>query len=312
VCNYKVSTHYKAFGLTISSDIQLPELILTEIEVSAPDVVIAKTDLNAIWGNFKDSIQFFMVKENLVLFKVPNTAIFLIENGNRILYMPIDDCNEDEIRLFLLGTCMGAILLMRKILPLHGSAIAINGKAYAIVGDSGAGKSTLAAAFLKEGFQLLSDDIIPIMLSQDNKPIVIPAYPQQKLWVESLHIFGMDSNLYQPITQRESKFIIPISSNYSSDPMPLAGIFELNVVDNESINTRIVNKLEQFELIYRHTYRNFFISPLGRMNWHFQTSGNIVSDINSFQIERLKKSANVNALQKLILSIINKVPHEIN
>ena len=38
---------------------------------------------------------------------------------------------------------MGALLMQRKILPLHGSAIAIDGKAYAFVGDSGAGKSTL-------------------------------------------------------------------------------------------------------------------------------------------------------------------------
>ena len=41
----------------------------------------------------------------------------------------------------------------KKNFPLHGSAIAIDGKAYAIVGDSGAGKSTLASAFLKKGYQ---------------------------------------------------------------------------------------------------------------------------------------------------------------
>ena len=101
--------------------------------------------------------------------------------------------NEDEIRLYILGTCMGAILLQRKILPLHGSAIAIDGKAYAIVGDSGAGKSTLASAFLKRGYQLLSDDVIPVTLNHANVPIVTPAYPQQKLWLESLNHFGMES-----------------------------------------------------------------------------------------------------------------------
>ena len=61
---------------------------------------------------------------------------------------------------------MGAILMQRKILPLHGSAIAIDGKAYAIVGDSGAGKSTLASAFLNKGYQLLSDDVIAVSLSK--------------------------------------------------------------------------------------------------------------------------------------------------
>ena len=62
---------------------------------------------------------------------------------------------------------MGAILMQRKVFPLHGSAIAINGKAYAFVGDSGAGKSTLASAFLNKGYQLLSDDVIAVSLSQD-------------------------------------------------------------------------------------------------------------------------------------------------
>ena len=63
---------------------------------------------------------------------------------------------------------MGAILMQRRLLPLHGSAIAINGKAYAIVGDSGAGKSTLASAFLNKGYQLISDDVIAVSLSQEN------------------------------------------------------------------------------------------------------------------------------------------------
>ena len=42
------------------------------------------------------------------------------------------DTGEDKIRLLFLGTCMGALLIQRKILPLHGSAIEIDGKAYAI------------------------------------------------------------------------------------------------------------------------------------------------------------------------------------
>ena len=85
--------------------------------------------------------------------------------------------------------------MQRKILPLHGSAIAIEGKAYAIVGESGAGKSTLAASLLSRGYKLLSDDVIPILLSEKNIPFVVPAYPQQKLWLESLNQFEMKAEL---------------------------------------------------------------------------------------------------------------------
>ena len=41
----------------------------------------------------------------------------------------------------------------KDILPLHGSAVAINGKAYAFMGNSGAGKSTLASALINQGYE---------------------------------------------------------------------------------------------------------------------------------------------------------------
>jgi serine kinase of HPr protein (carbohydrate metabolism regulator) len=93
---------------------------------------------------------------------------------------------------------MGALLLQRRVLPLHGSAVAVNGKAIAFVGESGAGKSTLASAFLGRDYPLLSDDVIPVRFSIDGDPHVAPAYPQQKLWQESLNGLGMDSAHFKP------------------------------------------------------------------------------------------------------------------
>ena len=98
-----------------------------------------------------------------MMYKFGNIAIFSIQDGKRISVSPLKEYDEDTSSdYYILGTCMGAILMQRKVLPLHGSAIAINGKAYAIIGDSGAGKSTLALAFLNKGFQLLSDDVIAV------------------------------------------------------------------------------------------------------------------------------------------------------
>ena len=87
------------------------------------------------------------------MFQVPDTAIFCIKDGNKIIVSPIKGSEEDKIRLYILGTCMGVLLMQRKVLTLHGSAIAIDGKAYAFIGESGAGKSTLASAFIREGYQ---------------------------------------------------------------------------------------------------------------------------------------------------------------
>jgi serine kinase of HPr protein (carbohydrate metabolism regulator) len=79
--------------------------------------------------------------------------MFLIQEGRSIIVSPLEEYKEDVIRLYILGSCMGAILMQKRILPLHGSAVAIDGKAFAIIGESGAGKSTLASAFISRGFQ---------------------------------------------------------------------------------------------------------------------------------------------------------------
>ena len=107
--------------------------------------------------------------------------------------------------------------MQRKVLPLHGSVVAINGKAYAFIGDSGVGKSTLASAFLAKGYELLSDDVIAVSLNQENCPIINPSYPQQKLWQESLNAFGMETSQYRPVYQRETKYAIPVVSKFSAN-----------------------------------------------------------------------------------------------
>lgn len=295
---------YKAFGLTILSEIPLPELPQINMENDVTDIVIEKADLSTLWSEFSNRNEDFVIKKDWVIFHMPETAIFLVQNGHRILVSPINGAHESEIRLYILGTCMGAILLHRKILPLHGSAIAIDGKAYAIVGDSGAGKSTLASAFLKRGFQLLSDDVIPVTLNNENTPIVTPSYPQQKLWLESLNHFGMESNNYQPLFVRETKFAVPVQSQFAIEPLPLAGVFELVKRDKEEIEFHSIQNLKRFYKLYYHTYRNFFIQDSGLMEWHFNTSSKIINKIDFYQLRRPITRFTAYDLTELILNKI--------
>ncbi|AXI10765.1 aldolase [Oceanobacillus sp. 143] len=297
---------YKAFGFNISSDIplsELPQINLTENQVN---IEVKITDLSQLWSQLAIPNQYFVVKEDMVLFHVPDVAIYLVKNGQEIMVDPIKGSHEDQIRLYILGTCMGALLIQRGILPLHGSAIAIEGKAYAIVGDSGAGKSTLASAFLKRGYQLLSDDVIPVTLSMENIPIVTPAYPQQKLWLESLNQFGMESTELRPIIERETKFAVPVSAQFVKEPMPLAGVFELIKTDKEDIAVFPNEKMERFYTIFSHTYRNFIVTRAGLMEWHFGMSAKMMKHLEIYQLHRPTSRFTAHELVDLILTRINK------
>lgn len=298
-------TTYKAFGLNISSEIVLPELAQT-IQHESPDIVIKEANLLAVWNEHAQQNHYFHLQKDFILFQVPKVAIFQIKNGKEILVSPMSEADADQVRLYILGTCMGAILLQRKTLPLHGSAIMIDNKAYAIVGKSGAGKSTLASAFLKRGYNLLSDDVIPVTLSENNSPIVTPAYPQQKLWLESLDAFGMKSDGYRPIIDRETKFAVPVSAQFADQPVPLAGVIELLKTDNDEIEFQPIRNLERLHTLFTHTYRNFFVAPTGLMEWHFQMTAKMVNKIEMYQLKRPEDRFTAHELTELILSTVLK------
>ena len=298
---------YIGFGMDIVSEIRLPELTRVGLLSESPDVRIEINDLTKDWYKFdSETRKKFVVEKGKVMFEVPNTAIFLITEGQKIVVSPMIEAEEDKIRLYILGTCMGAILIQKRILPLHGSALAINGKAYAFIGDSGAGKSTLAAALVKKGYELMSDDVIPVSLSKENIPFVMPTYPQQKLWQESLNYFGMDTNQFRSLFERETKFTVPVNANFYSKPLPLAGVFELVISNDKDLVLEKIEGLERFRTLYNHTFRNFLISRLGMENWHFLESARILNQINVYKLQRTHQGFTVNHLVELILDTLKR------
>ena len=305
VINEKMTnSYYKAFGLMISSVIPLPELMPLEDCIHPEEVTISYGSLTAIKNIYLKENSYFYITKDMCLFHIPEVAIFSISTGEEIIVSPYENANSDQIRLYVLGTCMGAILMQREILPLHGSAILVDGKAYAIVGHSGAGKSTLASAFIQKGALLLSDDVIPITFTEDNTPMIIPAYPQQKLWIESLNGFSMDHSNLRPIFNRENKYTIPVTNQFHNQPIALSGIIELVKVDNEQITLSNIEKMKRFPLLYEHTYRNFFLNGMNQIEWHFSESAKIANKTPIYRVERPTSYFSAYELVDLIKSVM--------
>lgn len=246
-----------------------------------------------------------------VLIKIDETALFRISGGSRITFYPLPGADMSKIRLFVLGTCMAALLFQRRILPLHGSAVAVHGRAYAFVGDSGAGKSTLAAAFLQQGFHMVSDDVIGVPSASsppftDGPPCAIPAYPQQKLWSESMSQFGMEQSGYRQLYQETDKYAIPVAARFQTEPLPLAGVFELCAADGTDIEIRPFAKLERIDALTRHTYRSFLAPMLGLEQWHFHTAAALAGKVPVYRIRRPAEGFTAHRLAGQILQLIGK------
>ncbi|WP_308638141.1 aldolase [Paenibacillus silvisoli] len=296
-------TVYQAFGLTIASELALPELLREEEEACEADVHIQRKDLSHAWQACGGNDDYYAFDGDAFMLYIEGTAIYRVWGGNRIEVSPVASAADSDIRLYVLGTCMGALLTQRKLLTLHGSAVVMDGRAYAFVGDSGAGKSTLAAAFLQHGYPLLTDDVIAVTFDRGRIPFVIPSYPQQKLWEESIDKLGMRSDRYLPLYR--SKYAIPVASTYCKEPVPLAGIFEL-AIQGEGAELRPLQGLERLPTIRYHTYRHFLISRLGLEQWHFSASAAIAAHAGMYQLRRPAAGFTVNDLVGRILKAIDE------
>ncbi|WPP40624.1 aldolase [Paenibacillus hunanensis] len=278
-------TVYEAFGLAIQSEIPLPELPPVSHAGKNVDVTVRLASLSR-WDAIVSSrdTNFSNQTEGFV-FRMPDTATFCVQNGSTITIDPLPGVSTEKLRLFVLGTCMGVLLMQRGLFPLHGSALSIDGRAYAFVGQSGAGKSTLAASFLQSGYSLISDDVIAISY-ENGVPLVYPAYPQQKLWQESLDHFGQSSSGYSALHDEYDKFAIPVGDRFHNEPIPLAGVFELVKTEEPYASIHKLERLERLHILLAHTYRSAIIPRLDLKEQHFSMVAALAGELEAYQIHR--------------------------
>lgn len=167
---------YKAYGISIESQIRLPELL----ELADADAQPTESRVNIKLGEIPaklDSIleqnEFYQISENECIVSVPGVARFRIENGDDITVQPRENADEAEIRTYLLGTVFSCLLHQRKKLPMHVSSIAVNSRAIAFTGESGAGKSTIASLLHRRaGYPLICDDVGVFSVNR-GKPMIV-------------------------------------------------------------------------------------------------------------------------------------------
>lgn len=157
------------------------------------------------------------------------TVFVISEHATHVWAITPPDQTAEDTAAYLLGPIIGAVLRMRGTICLHGSAVAINDRAVALVGVSGAGKSTTAAAFAKLGYPILSDDILALTDNEDGF-LVRPAYPRVRLWPESVAgLFG-SANKLPCMTPNWSKRFLGLNEpgyHFQAEPLELAAIYFL-------------------------------------------------------------------------------------
>jgi len=135
----------------------------------------------------------------------------------------------EDATTYLLGPIMGFVMLLRGVVCLHASAIAIGSDAIALLGPAGAGKSTTAAAFAERGFSILAEDVVTLD-DRGDQFMVRPGYPCIRLWPASVKaLYGTESQLPR-LTPNWDKCYLDLTARpeqFQQQPLPLAAIYLL-------------------------------------------------------------------------------------
>jgi hypothetical protein len=114
----------------------------------------------------------------------------------------VPEAARDLAELRFLGPVLSYWFERRGLPTIHASAVAVDGQGIAFISRHGGGKSGLAAAMVRAGASLLTDDLL-VVDEVDGRWEARPAYPEMRMWPdEAAHFAGPPERL--PRVQRDS------------------------------------------------------------------------------------------------------------
>lgn len=284
---------YKVYGVIIESEIELPELIPAPNQM--PEVRIRIGNVPPHLPEVKGSGVLYEAYPNDFLFRLDTVAAYRIRNGNEIIVESKNAAAPEEVRLFLLGSAIGALIHQRGSIPIHGSSIVINDSALIIAGASASGKSTLAAGLSEKGYKILADDISVVALDKEGIFKVYPGIPHLKLWKDVTEHLDFKSH-YEKVRPTLEKYKIPLNNTSSFNEYEVKDIVVLSTKNSEGFTFERKSGIEKFNLLRENTYRYQFLEGMGLTETHFKNISTLANRVNITRIERPSSPLLINEL----------------
>ncbi|MFH0757925.1 MAG: hypothetical protein V2B15_11610 [Bacteroidota bacterium] len=272
---------YKAFGLVINSELNLPEL--NSSSEYQTDVTIHIGQVPKKLPHITGKGVLYEAAPGDFLFRLDKVAAFRVQSGSAITIEPYNN-NPEEIRIFLLGSVFGALFHQRGLLVLHGSAIEFGDVSILFTGKSAMGKSSLAAAFELRGCPIITDDLA-VLKPEESGYSIYPGIPYIKLWKDVADNLYPDNSFTKTRSGLE-KYSKPVQRTPSTEKKQLSKIIVLSTSNQSDFRMNKMEGMEKFNSIRVNTYRLRFINDLGLNEKHFQLISQLSKEIDLFGIQR--------------------------
>jgi hypothetical protein len=288
---------YMAYGLRFESSFPLPELRPATHGTS--DISIRYGDVPALLPQPSAHGIAWQAAPGQMLLTVQDVARYLIVENREVRIHPLPGATEVDVRVFLLGSVLGALLHARQMLVLHASVIETERGAVLFLGSCGAGKSTLLGAFLQAGYAMLADDKAGVMVNEAGVPQAMPGFPVVRLTQDAV------TQLRYPVggcqlQQSSEKYVLPVKQ-FSPEPLPLRAAYALTAHNRTDIRLEPLPSLDQFEVLNRHTYQRRFLHQAEQRRTHFRILGVVSNHAKVTRVLRPDHRCQIDALKARIV-----------
>lgn len=243
-------------GWRVRSDIALPELPPWRGDDRPADIVVVLGDVPAALHDLAhrdDHLQ--IARDGQMLLTVDRIATFWIRSAGDIVVALHPAARAEEVRLLFFGSVFGALCHLRDLFPLHGSCVAVAGRALVFAGPSGGGKSTIAAHLCARGHGLVADDVTAVEL-RDGRAMARPAFPRLKLLPDALHSLDPATDDAGTHALVRDKFHVDRRDSFHADALPLAAVVLLERADDGEAEALV--RVEKMPTIMARLYGELF------------------------------------------------------
>ena len=224
-------------------------------------------------------------------------------SGQEIRCVPLQGATWDSFQTYMLGAVLSFALLRLNREPLHATAVVVAGRAVGLAAQPGAGKSTLAAAFLRAGHRLLTDDLL-VLEGTGGVPVAYPGLPRLKLFPEiadALLDYLQEGARMNPLTHK--RVLTVPAEMFCQDPVPLAVLYILNPVPSGQPQVRALAGTQAFRALTASLF-NTRVTRTERLQNHLRLIADTASHV---PVKSLSYQRDMRQLPAIVEAILQDV-----
>jgi hypothetical protein len=277
---------YTGYGLRIRSAVKLSALVAASVTADEADVTIRTGEVPLCFPRHSSAVGWLQGDADEIIL-CHGGLVVSVSRGKEIVVDAPGEEGSWMLRLLLLGPVMAVLVHQRGMLPLHASAVAIDGRVCAFLGESGAGKSTLAAALSQRGHPIVTDDVLSVGFDEAGGPAAYPAFPKLRIASPAAAALGIRPDalpvVHDDIDQR---VLYPAADR----PMlrgwlPLHSMFVLAVGDTHCVDR--IHGGEAFGELEQHVYVNrALLETAGTVREHFLRCARLTRTSGIYRLQR--------------------------